>query len=171
MAFQHGRPDTDFTGLPLGESSTDYPTSYAPEVLATFPNQNPGADAWTSLLCSEFTSLCPVTKQPDFARIYVNYIADKLMVESKSMKLYLFSFRNHGAFHEDCVQTICDDLFELLAPKFLEVAGEFTLRGGISICPYASRAGDDTHFCALRDKRLSEYAPGRYTMPVGKLYS
>ena len=164
------RPERDFAGLPLGEGTTDYPVSYAPEVLASFPNRHPESDAWTSLLCSEFTSLCPVTRQPDFARITVNYIAGELMLESKSMKLYLFSFRNHGAFHEDCVQTICHDLFNLLSPKFLEVAGEFTLRGGISICPYASRASGDTRFCKLREQRLSEYAPGRYTMPPGKLY-
>jgi 7-cyano-7-deazaguanine reductase len=154
----------------LGSAHTDYPTTYAPEVLESFPNRHPSKDAWTTFLCTEFTSLCPKTKQPDFARITVNYIADKLMVESKSMKLYLFSFRNHGDFHEDCIQSICDDLVKLLAPKYLEVIGEFTPRGGIAIYPFASYANKTKKYQELKDKRFVDYAPGKHSMPLSRIY-
>ena len=109
-----GRSDAELKGFSLGENQTNYPDTYSPKTLEAFDNKNPGSEAWTTFLCTEFTSLCPKTAQPDFARIYINYIADKKMVESKSLKLYLFSFRNHGDFHEDCVQTICDDLQKLM---------------------------------------------------------
>lgn len=154
----------------LGESATEYPTTYAPEVLEAFDNKNPNKIAWTTFVCTEFTSLCPKTKQPDFAKIFINYIADKKMVESKSAKLYLFSFRNHGDFHEDCVQTICDDLVQLLKPKYLEVVGEFTPRGGIAIYPYASYACKEKYFQNLKDTRLINYAPAKYSMELSKLY-
>lgn len=154
----------------LGEKQTNYPETYSPEVLQAFDNKNPDAVAWTSLVCTEFTSLCPKTGQPDFAKIFVNYIAADKMVESKSMKLYLFSFRNHGDFHEDCVQTICDDLFALLKPRYLEVIGEFTPRGGIAIFPFASRSRDYKEFRELLQVRRREYAPGKFTMPLQRLY-
>ena len=105
------RSDKELKGVNLlGNTNTDYPSKYSPETLEVFPNKNPADEAWTTFLCTEFTSLCPKTGQPDFARIYINYIADKKMVESKSLKIYLFSFRNHGDFHEDCIQKICNDL-------------------------------------------------------------
>jgi 7-cyano-7-deazaguanine reductase len=154
----------------LGSQKTDYPQTYSPELLEAFDNKNPGKIAWTSFICTEFTSLCPKTGQPDFAKIFINYIADKKMVESKSLKLYLFSFRNHGDFHEDCVQKICDDLVKLMKPKFIEVIGEFTPRGGIAIYPYASASSGDKEFKELKDQRLREYAPGKYTMSLSKLY-
>lgn len=154
----------------LGSEKTEYPTTYAPEVLESFLNKNPGHEAWTTFVCTEFTSLCPKTQQPDFAKIFVNYIADQKMVESKSMKLYLFSFRNHGDFHEDCVQTICNDLVKLLKPKFIEVVGEFTPRGGIAIFPYASASNGSKDFENLRRHRQMNYAPGKYTMPLQRLY-
>ena len=154
----------------LGSEKTEYPTTYAPEVLESFQNKNPGHEAWTTFVCTEFTSLCPKTQQPDFAKIFVNYIADQKMVESKSMKLYLFSFRNHGDFHEDCVQTICNDLVKLLKPKFIEVVGEFTPRGGIAIFPYASASNGSKEFETLRRHRQMNYAPGKYTMPLQRLY-
>lgn len=83
----------------------------------------------------EFTSLCPITEQPDFATIIIDYQPDKLCVESKSLKLYLLGFRNHGEFHESCVTRICNDLVTLLDPVWLEVEGRFTPRGGISFWP------------------------------------
>jgi 7-cyano-7-deazaguanine reductase len=92
------------------------------------------------------------------------------MVESKSMKLYLFSFRNHGDFHEDCIQTICDDLTRLLKPKYLEVIGEFTPRGGIAIFPFASRSNKEKKFKTLREFRMLNYSPGKYSMDLGRLY-
>lgn len=153
----------------LGEETT-YPQTYSPQLLEAFPNKNPKAIAWTTFICTEFTSLCPKTGQPDFAKIFVNYIADQKMVESKSMKLYLFSFRNHGDFHEDCIQTICDDLFQLLKPKYLEVIGEFTPRGGIAIFPFASKANSEKLFQDLYLERMKNYAPGKYSMKLSKLY-
>lgn len=153
----------------LGQK-TEVPSTYAPEVLEAFENKNPEDVAWTSFICTEFTSLCPKTGQPDFAKIFINYIAGDKMVESKSLKLYLFSFRNHGDFHEDCVQTICNDLVKLMKPKFLEVIGEFTPRGGIAIFPYASSACNDKFFRALKEQRFLQYAPGKYSMELSKLY-
>lgn len=151
-------------------ATTIYPFEYAPQVLEAFPNKNPKSQAWTSLICTEFTSLCPKTGQPDFAKIYVNYIADKKMVESKSFKLYLFSFRNHGDFHEDCVQKICDDLFALMKPHYLEVMGEFTPRGGIAIFPFATKSSNKAEFKKLKKERQLHYAPGKYSMGLEKLY-
>ena len=154
----------------LGESHTEYKTTYSPEVLEAFDNKNPRKIAWTTFICTEFTSLCPKTAQPDFAKIYINYIADKKMVESKSLKLYLFSFRNHGDFHEDCVQKICDDLTKLMKPLYLEVIGEFTPRGGIAIFPFSSYSSSQKEFIELKNSRLFNYAPGKYSMDLAKLY-
>ena len=92
--------------LSLLGRKTEYKQDYAPEVLEAFDNKHPGNDYWVRFNCPEFTSLCPITGQPDFAEIRISYIPDVKMVESKSLKLYLFSFRNHGAFHEDCVNII-----------------------------------------------------------------
>ncbi len=168
---KQGRKDNELKGVKLlGNTNTDYPESYSPEVLEKFPNKNPGKEAWTSFICTEFTSLCPKTGQPDFAKIFINYIADKEMVESKSLKIYLFSFRNHGDFHEDCVQKICDDLVKLLKPKYLEVQGDFTPRGGIAIFPYASYSNGSKKFEALRDQRMVNYTPGKYGMDLSRLY-
>ena len=93
---------------------TEYRMDYAPEVLETFENRHPDNDYWVQFNCPEFTSLCPITGQPDFAEIKILYIPARRMVESKSLKLYLFSFRNHGDFHEDCVNTIMKDLVKLM---------------------------------------------------------
>jgi 7-cyano-7-deazaguanine reductase len=154
----------------LGAEKTAYPTTYSPKLLEAFDNKNPGKVAWTTFVCTEFTSLCPKTGQPDFAKIFINYIASDKMVESKSLKLYLFSYRNHGDFHEDCVQKICDDLVKLMKPKYLEVIGEFTPRGGIAIYPYASYGNKEKFFQNLWSRRLAEYAPGKYSMELSKLY-
>jgi 7-cyano-7-deazaguanine reductase len=154
----------------LGAAHTEYKTTYSPEVLEWFNNKHPKTDAWTTFVCTEFTSLCPKTNQPDFARVFINYIADKKMVESKSLKLYLFSFRNHGDFHEDCIQKICDDLTSLLKPRYLEVIGEFTPRGGISIYPFASYASSSKKYQSLKETRFAHYAPGKYSMDLSRVY-
>lgn len=138
----------------LGSGTTKYPTDYAPEMLETFENKHPEADYTVTFLCPEFTSLCPITQQPDFGRITINYIPDMRMVESKSLKLYLFSFRNHGAFHEDCVNIIMKDLVKLMQPRYIEVIGNFMPRGGISIYPFANY-GDEAHQDLVR-QRLKE---------------
>ena len=114
---------------------TEYLSTYSPEVLETFENKHQSNDYWVQFNCPEFTSLCPITGQPDFAEIKIMYIPEKRMVESKSLKLYLFSFRNNGDFHEDCVNIIMKDLVKLMDPKYIEVIGLFTPRGGISIYP------------------------------------
>ena len=107
-----------------------------------------------SLTVPEFTSLCPMTGQPDFATIYISYVPDKKMVESKSLKLYLFSFRNHGDFHEDCINIIMKDLVKLMDPKYIEVWGKFTPRGGLSIDPYANYGKPGTEWEKTAKERL-----------------
>lgn len=120
----------------LGSNSTEYPTTYAPHVLERIAYQRPVKGKVSVVLeCPEFTSLCPKTAQPDFANVTIEYEPTEWLVESKSLKLYLFSFRNHGEFHEECIKTIAQDLFALLAPKWVEVHGDFYPRGGIKICP------------------------------------
>ncbi len=138
----------------LGKSGTKYSDTYSPEVLETFTNKHPENDYMVTFDCPEFTSLCPITGQPDFARIYINYIPDTKMVESKSLKLYLFSFRNRGDFHEDCVNIIMKDLVKLMDPKYLEVKGVFTPRGGISIYPFASYGRAGTEYEKIAKQRL-----------------
>ena len=134
-----------------------YAMDYAPEVLETFANKHPGNDYWVKFNCPEFTSLCPITGQPDFAEIVIRYIPDVKMVESKSLKLYLFSFRNHGDFHEDCVNIIMKDLISLMDPKYIEVTGLFTPRGGISIHPYANYGRPGTKYEKLAEQRFAAY--------------
>lgn len=158
----------ELKGFKLGEK-TEIVSGYDPSVLEAFDNRHPRRRAWTSFVCTEFTSLCPKTGQPDFARVFINYVAHEKMVESKSLKLYLFGFRNHGDFHEDCIQKICDDLAALMKPHYLEVVGEFTPRGGIAIYPYASYASGK-EFEALKRERFVNYAPGKYGMDLSKLY-
>jgi 7-cyano-7-deazaguanine reductase len=161
---------TELKNFKLGKPTT-YAFSYNPNLLEAFTNKHQGKIAWTSFVCTEFTSLCPKTGQPDFAKIFINYIANAKMVESKSLKLYLFSFRNHGDFHEDCVQIICDDLVKLIRPHFIEVIGEFTPRGGIAIFPYVSAASSKPEFQKLRRERLLAYAPGKFSMSLDRVYS
>ena len=125
---------------------TEYPTDYAPELLESFDNKHPENDYWVRFNCPEFTTLCPITGQPDFATLVIDYIPAQKMVESKSLKLYLFSFRNHGDFHEDCVNIVMKDLIRLLQPKYIEVTGLFTPREGISIHPYCNYGIPGTEF-------------------------
>ncbi|MBR6896852.1 MAG: NADPH-dependent 7-cyano-7-deazaguanine reductase QueF [Lachnospiraceae bacterium] len=139
----------------LGSNKTQYPQGYAPEVLQTFINKHPGRDYFVKFNCPEFTSLCPITGQPDFATIYISYVPDVKMVESKSLKLYLFSFRNRGDFHEDCVNIIMDDLIKLMDPKYIEVWGKFTPRGGISIDPYCNYGRPGTMWEQAAEDRLT----------------
>ena len=143
--------------LTLLGNKTEYKNDYSPEVLETFSNKNRENDYWVRFNCPEFTSLCPITGQPDFAEIRISYIPDEKMVESKSLKLYLFSFRNHGAFHEDCVNTIMKDLIKLMDPKYIEVTGFFLPRGGISIYPYANYGRPNTKYARLAEKRMETY--------------
>lgn len=140
--------------LTLLGGKTEYKQEYSPEVLESFNNKHPENDYWVRFNCPEFTSLCPITGQPDFATIQIDYIPNIKMVESKSLKLYLFSFRNHGAFHEDCVNIIMKDLIKLMAPKYIEITGFFTPRGGISIHPYCNYGQPGTEYEDLAKQRL-----------------
>ena len=117
---------------------TNYVFEYTSEVLEAIPNQNSDKNYFVKLTSEEFTCVCPVTHQPDFATIIVRYIPDKFLVESKSLKLYLTSFRNTGIFHEEVANRIADDLIKLLNPRYLEVEGLFSVRGGISIKPFVN---------------------------------
>ena len=149
------RTDSDLSSLSLlGNQATTYPTDYAPQMLETFDNKHADNEYLVTLDCPEFTSLCPKTGQPDFGKIIIRYIPRIKMVESKSLKLYLFSFRNHGDFHEDCVNIIMKDLEKLMDPRYLEVEGRFMPRGGISILPFANYA-DDEHQDMARARLLA----------------
>ena len=151
------RNEEELNGVSLlGNTGVKYPTEYAPEILETFINKHPGKEYLVTFICPEFTSLCPKTGQPDFAKIIINYIPRERMVESKSLKLYLFSFRNHGDFHEDCVNIIMNDLKKLMDPRYIEVKGIFTPRGGISIWPFANW-GDEEHQEMAKARMLASF--------------
>lgn len=138
----------------LGNQHTVYASEYNPAILETFINKKQDRDYFVKFNCPEFTSLCPMTGQPDFATIYISYVPDVKMVESKSLKLYLFSYRNHGDFHETCVNTIMDDLIAAMEPKYIEVWGKFTPRGGISIDPYTNYGKPGTAWEDVARQRL-----------------
>ena len=159
-----GRNKEELNGVTLlGNQGTKYPMDYAPEMLETFVNKHQDTDYFVKFNCPEFTSLCPLTGQPDFATIYISYVPDVKMVESKSLKLYLFSFRNHGDFHEDCMNIIMKDLIKmkdlvkLMDPKYIEVWGKFTPRGGISIDPYTNYGRKGTKWEQVAWDRLANH--------------
>ena len=149
--------DRSLDGLQALGRKTAYSQDYDPGVLETFENKHPDNDYWVRFNCPEFTTLCPITGQPDFGEIRISYIPDARMVESKSLKLYLFSFRNHGDFHEDVVNVIMKDLIRLMDPKYIEVTGTFVPRGGISIWPYANYGRPGTKYETLAQERFSRH--------------
>lgn len=138
----------------LGNKDTTYYYEYNPDILEAFENQHQENDYFVKFNIPEFTSLCPVTGQPDFASVYISYIPDIKMVESKSLKLYIGSFRNHQGFHEDCANTIMKDLINLLEPRYIEVWAKFTPRGGISIDPYCNYGKPGTIYEKMAQERL-----------------
>lgn len=117
----------------LKKSETKFPASPADASLETFENLFEKRDYEITFECPEFTSLCPVTGQPDFGEITIKYIPDKLCIESKSLKIFLFSFRNHNTFHEEAVNTILDEVIAQSSPRSAEVKGVFRPRGGIAL--------------------------------------
>lgn len=119
----------------LGANTTDYSEGYNPAILETFENRFPDNKYEVEIEVPEFTHICPKTGQPDFANITIRYVPDSRLVESKSLKLYMFGFRQHGSFHEDCINTIARDLWNVMRPLWIEVRGDFMPRGGISINP------------------------------------
>ncbi len=141
----------------LGSKKTEYAMNYDPGLLERFSNKHPENDYFVKFNCPEFTSLCPITGQPDFATIVISYVPDEYLVESKSLKLYLFSFRNHGDFHEDCVNKIMKDLVALMDPKYIEVWGRFLPRGGLSIDPYCNYGKPGTPWEQVAWNRLANH--------------
>jgi 7-cyano-7-deazaguanine reductase len=126
--------DKEIPGITLlKQSRTVYPDSPEKAVLETFPNKYAARDCVVEFQCPEFTSICPITGQPDFARITITYVPDQKCLESKSLKLYLFSFRNTGMFHEEITNRVLDDLVKACEPKWARVLGRMNPRGGISI--------------------------------------
>jgi len=116
----------------LGRSAT-VPASPAEAVLETVTNPHPGETYLVRFTCPEFTALCPITGQPDFARLVIDYAPNEHLIESKSLKLYLASFRNHGAFHEDCTIAIAKKIQSAATPRWLRIGGYWYPRGGIPI--------------------------------------
>jgi 7-cyano-7-deazaguanine reductase len=127
----------------LGAAKKGFPSKPNKNILESFNNRHPDSLYLVPLICAEFTSICPVTGQPDFGKFEIVYVPGKKMVESKSLKLYLFSFRNHGEFHEDVTNRIFNDLWGILWPKFMRVIGDFNVRGGIAIKPLVQKFSDD----------------------------
>lgn len=150
--------EQDLSGVTLlGNQNTKYTFDYDPTLLEKFEikfDEVQTDEQVVSLDCFEFCSRCPKTGQPDFATIHISYIPNKYMVESKSLKLYLFSYQTHGDFHESCVHMIMQDLVDLLDPRYLEVYGDFNSRGGISILPLSIYA-DDSHQDMKKSRQLS----------------
>ena len=144
----------DFKGL---GKKTKYEFELNTGLLETFDNKHPEMPYWVKFNCPEFTAICPITGQPDFATIYISYIPHLKMVESKSLKLYLFSYRDHGGFHEDCVNTIMKDLINLMDPLYIEVLGKFLPRGGISIDPYCNYGKQGTKYEEVATYRLMNH--------------
>ena len=122
----------------LGKSKTRYPDSPEKARLEAFKNANRKRDYWVEFDCPEFTAQCPITGQPDFGHITIRYIPDQWCLESKSLKLYLFAFRNVGSFHEAAVNRILDDIVAAIQPRRAMVRGVFNPRGGIAITVEAS---------------------------------
>lgn len=128
--------------------------------LETFANPHPDREYVVRLTAPEFTSLCPITGQPDFATIIVDYVPDKRLVESKSFKFFLASFRNHGAFHEDCTVYIHNRLDEVMKPRYIRVVGLWYARGGITI-DVVIQSGTLPQSCALLPMDKTTYRGGR----------
>ena len=122
-----------YAGLRQLGATTVQPTTPAAAVLERVPNPHPRKVYLARFTAPEFTSLCPITGQPDFAHLVIDYVPARWLVESKSLKLYLGSFRNHGAFHEDCTLAIADRLVDFLRPRWLRIGGYWYPRGGMPI--------------------------------------
>ncbi|MHC5068549.1 MAG: preQ(1) synthase [Planctomycetota bacterium] len=160
------RPDSHLPTTSLGKRR-DTPFTYTPELLEAIPfsgdDEMGVGGTWVTLAALRFTSLCPVTGQPDWAELTINYLPKNHLIESKALKEYLGSFRMHGDFHEDVCRIVVRDLAACIDPRYCEVLGLFDSRGSIAIWPYAQYAadGDDEAQDILRHRRLN-YAPGKW---------
>ena len=148
---------TDLDNLKTLGKTTKASTDYDPAMLDAFANKHPERDYWVTLTAPEFTTLCPKTGQPDFATLTIRYIPGQKLVESKSLKLYLYGFRNHGDFHEDVINVIYNDLVKLLKPKYMEVYGKFAARGGISLDPFVN-GGTGPKYKKLAETRFNTWS-------------
>jgi 7-cyano-7-deazaguanine reductase len=160
------RADADLPKATLG-TRRETPFTYSPSLLEAVPlaggRDEQGQQMWVSLGCLRFTSLCPVTGQPDWASLHVNFVPRKHLVESKSLKEDLNSFRMHGDFHEDVCRIIVDDLVTCIQPRYLELSGVFDSRGSIAIWPYVQWALEgDAWAQELKRQRFLNYRPGAY---------
>jgi 7-cyano-7-deazaguanine reductase len=135
----------------LGNKSSKIPTKPSINILEAFDNQHQDALYLVPLICHEFTAICPMTGQPDFASLEIVYVPRIKMVESKSLKLYLFSFRNHGEFHEEVTNRIFKDLWKLMDPKFMRIIANFSVRGGIAIKPLVQKFAGDVDTAAHQE--------------------
>lgn len=167
------RPQSDLPTASLG-TRRETPFTYTPGLLeaVSFGSGRacPDQAAWVCLGCLRFSSLCPVTGQPDWAELAINYIPDARVVESKSLKEYLGSFRMHGDFHEDLCRVICDDLVQLLAPRYCEVEGLFDSRGSIAIWPYIQWARpEDAEAQEVLQSRRLQHRPGACAAERGRM--
>ncbi len=128
----------------LGHKTT-LPNKPSRDILETFENQHQDSLYLVPFVCHEFTAICPITGQPDFAKFEIVYTPNVDMVESKSLKLYLYSFRNEGIFHEEVTNRIFKDLWSITEPKFMRIIGDFSVRGGISIKPLVQKFSGDVN--------------------------
>ncbi len=126
------------------------------KILDSVKNPHSDVNYTISFACPEFTSICPITGQPDFAHLVIDYVPNKSIVESKSLKLYLFSFRNHGAFHEDCTVRIAKDIVKTIAPKWLRISGYWYPRGGIPIDVFY-QTGEVPQGVFVRENNVASY--------------
>ncbi len=157
------RPKSALPHASLGKRRAT-PFTYTPKLLEAVPftldRRFAGQTTWVANRCERFTSLCPVTGQPDWASLDILYIPGTHLVESKSLKEYLASFRMHGDFHEDVCRIICDDLTRLIKPRYAEVLGRFDSRGSIAIWPYVQfAAAGDAEAERIRDQRRVAWRP------------
>ncbi|MBA2480595.1 MAG: preQ(1) synthase [Planctomycetes bacterium] len=141
--------------------------TYDPDLLEAIPfgvgRTFATSNTWVSDNCLRFTSLCPVTGQPDWADLFINFIPAAHLIESKSLKEYLHGFRMHGGFHEDVCRVICDDLARCMQPRYLEIIGHFDSRGSIAIWPFVQYANPgDAAAEQILQHRLLNYTPGKY---------
>ena len=148
---------TDLDNLKTLGKTTKASTDYDPAMLDAFANKHPERDYWVTLTAPEFTTLCPKTGQPDFATLTIRYIPGQKLVESKSLKLYLYGFRKHGDVREDVINVIYSDLVKLLKPKYMEVYGKFAARGGISIDPFVN-GGTGPKYKKLAETRFNTWS-------------
>ena len=142
--------------LPIFGGKADIPASPDDAVLEKIANPQAGTDYLIRFTCPEFTSLCPVTGQPDFAHLVIDYVPDALIVESKSLKLYLTSFRNHGAFHEDCTVGMAKRIMAEIAPKWIRIGGYWYPRGGMPIDVFY-QSGPPPEGLWLPDQNVTPY--------------